>query len=176
MTVKYKIEVPNELSADFWKILTENFNIVLTKRQHSIDGEKINIVYDDDTGKVLELTDEEYEKIKEFLLLYMGLKLAIDDKSFLDGIVADGADEIRRQAHFLLGESGLDVNGVYDTYTTLGWGTDTFHSSVDYVTKDKNGENVTITFEFNLSSYANSDKISFAAVWWVPANSDSAVS
>ena len=43
MTVKYKIEVPNELSADFLKILTENFNIVLTKRQHSIDGEKINI-------------------------------------------------------------------------------------------------------------------------------------
>ena len=43
MTVKYKIEVPNELSADFWKTLTENFNIVLTKRQHSIDGERINI-------------------------------------------------------------------------------------------------------------------------------------
>lgn len=41
--VKYKIEVPNELSADFWKTLTENFNIVLTKRQHSIDGERINI-------------------------------------------------------------------------------------------------------------------------------------
>lgn len=43
MTVKYKIEVPNELSADFWKTLTENFNFVLTKRQHSIDGERINI-------------------------------------------------------------------------------------------------------------------------------------
>ena len=43
MTVKFKIEVPIELSADFWKIQTEIFNIVLTKRQHSIDGEKINI-------------------------------------------------------------------------------------------------------------------------------------
>lgn len=43
MMVKYKIEVPNKLSADFWKVLNENFNIVLTKRQHSIDGERINI-------------------------------------------------------------------------------------------------------------------------------------
>ncbi|MBQ8229015.1 MAG: hypothetical protein IJZ88_08405 [Clostridia bacterium] len=43
MIVKYKIEVPNELSADFWKALTENFNIILTKKQHSIDGEIINI-------------------------------------------------------------------------------------------------------------------------------------
>ena len=43
MTVKYKIEMPNECSADFWKVLTETFNIVLTKRQHSLDGETINI-------------------------------------------------------------------------------------------------------------------------------------
>ncbi len=43
MMVKYKIEVPNEFSADFWKVLTEKFNIVLTKKQHSIDGETINI-------------------------------------------------------------------------------------------------------------------------------------
>ena len=43
MIVKYKIEVPNELSADFWKVLTENFNVILTKKQHSADGEIINI-------------------------------------------------------------------------------------------------------------------------------------
>lgn len=43
MTVKYKIEVPNEYSACFWKVITENFNIILTKRQHDIDGETINI-------------------------------------------------------------------------------------------------------------------------------------
>ena len=43
MIVKYKIEVPNELSADFWKLLTENFNIVLTKRQYSIDGETLYV-------------------------------------------------------------------------------------------------------------------------------------
>ena len=43
MIVKYKIEVPNELSAEFWKVLTENFNIVLTKRQHSIDGETLYV-------------------------------------------------------------------------------------------------------------------------------------
>lgn len=43
MMVKYKIEVPNELSADFWKVLTENFNIILTQKQHSIDSETINI-------------------------------------------------------------------------------------------------------------------------------------
>ena len=43
MIVKYKIDVSNEFSAEFWKILTENFNAVLTKKQHSIDGETINI-------------------------------------------------------------------------------------------------------------------------------------
>ena len=43
MIVKYKIEVPNEVSADFWKVLTEKFNIILIKKQHCIDSEKINI-------------------------------------------------------------------------------------------------------------------------------------
>ena len=43
MIVKYKIDVSNEFSAEFWKILTENFNAVLAKKQHSIDGETINI-------------------------------------------------------------------------------------------------------------------------------------
>lgn len=43
MIVKYKIEVPNELSADFWKLLTKNFNIILTKKQHSINRETLYI-------------------------------------------------------------------------------------------------------------------------------------
>lgn len=43
MTVKYNIEVPNECSADFWKTLTEKFDIVLTRRQHSVDGETLYI-------------------------------------------------------------------------------------------------------------------------------------
>lgn len=43
MIVKYKIEVPNEVSADFLKVLTEKFNIILIKKQHCIDSEKINI-------------------------------------------------------------------------------------------------------------------------------------
>lgn len=43
MTVKLSIEVPNEFSANFWKLLTENFNVVLTKRQHYADGEILQI-------------------------------------------------------------------------------------------------------------------------------------
>ena len=43
MTVKYTIEVPNECSAELWKLLTESFNVILTKRQHSADGEKLYI-------------------------------------------------------------------------------------------------------------------------------------
>ena len=43
MTVKYSIEVPNECSAELWKLLTENFNVVLSKRQHSTDGEILYI-------------------------------------------------------------------------------------------------------------------------------------
>lgn len=43
MTVKYTIEVPNECSTELWKLLTENFNVILTKRQHSADGEILYI-------------------------------------------------------------------------------------------------------------------------------------
>ena len=43
MIVKYKIEVPNELSADFWKLLTENLNVILIKHQHTIDGKTLYI-------------------------------------------------------------------------------------------------------------------------------------
>lgn len=31
MRVKYNIEVPNECAADFWKVLTETFNVILIK-------------------------------------------------------------------------------------------------------------------------------------------------
>ena len=31
MTVKYTIEVPNECSAELWKLLTENFNVIFTR-------------------------------------------------------------------------------------------------------------------------------------------------
>ncbi len=43
MTVKYNIEVPNEYSADFWELLTDNFNVILTKRQHSPNGEVLYV-------------------------------------------------------------------------------------------------------------------------------------
>ena len=43
MTAKYNIEVPNEYSADLWKLLTENFSVILTKRQHSTDGKILYI-------------------------------------------------------------------------------------------------------------------------------------
>lgn len=43
MTVKYTIVAPNEYSADLWKLLTDNFNVILTKKQHSVDGEILHI-------------------------------------------------------------------------------------------------------------------------------------
>lgn len=43
MTVEYTIKVPNECSADLWKLLTEKFNVILTKRQHSADGKILHI-------------------------------------------------------------------------------------------------------------------------------------
>lgn len=43
MSVNYDIEVPNEYSADLWKLLTDNFNIILTKRQHSPNGEVLYV-------------------------------------------------------------------------------------------------------------------------------------
>lgn len=43
MSVNYNIEVPNEYSADFWKLLTDNFNVILTKRQLSPNGEVLYV-------------------------------------------------------------------------------------------------------------------------------------
>ena len=43
MKVIYKIEIESKLSAQLWKLLTENFNCVLEKRQHSADGETLHI-------------------------------------------------------------------------------------------------------------------------------------
>ncbi len=43
MKVTYKIEIESKLSAQLWKLLTENFNCVLEKRQHSVDGESMHI-------------------------------------------------------------------------------------------------------------------------------------
>lgn len=43
MTVKYTIEVPTECSADLWKLLIEEFNVIITKRQYSADGEILHI-------------------------------------------------------------------------------------------------------------------------------------
>lgn len=43
MSVKYNIEVPDNTSAEFWKFLNENFNVILIKRQHSADGDTLNI-------------------------------------------------------------------------------------------------------------------------------------
>ena len=38
MSVKYSIEMPDNCSADFWKIFTSEFDAVLISRKHSIDG------------------------------------------------------------------------------------------------------------------------------------------
>lgn len=43
MNINYTIEVPNECSANFWKLLTDNFNIILTKRQHSPNCEVLYV-------------------------------------------------------------------------------------------------------------------------------------
>ena len=43
MSVKYSIEMPDNCSADFWKILTNEFNAVLISRKHSIDGEVLYV-------------------------------------------------------------------------------------------------------------------------------------
>ena len=57
MIVKYKIEVPNELSAEFWKLLTKNFNVILTKRQHSVFGDTLYVE--------LKITQEEMSNSKK---------------------------------------------------------------------------------------------------------------
>ncbi len=41
MSVKYSIEMPDNCSANFWKILTNEFNVVLISRKHTIDGESL---------------------------------------------------------------------------------------------------------------------------------------
>lgn len=43
ISAKYYIEVSNEYASDFWEILTENFNVILAKRQHSLNGTDCHI-------------------------------------------------------------------------------------------------------------------------------------
>ena len=43
MSVKYNIELADDISADFWKCLNENFDVVLIRKQHSIDGDTLHI-------------------------------------------------------------------------------------------------------------------------------------
>ncbi len=43
MSVKYNIELPNEISADFWELINNNFNVILLKKQHSVDGDTLNV-------------------------------------------------------------------------------------------------------------------------------------
>lgn len=32
MSVKYNIELSDDISADFWKVMTKNFNVILIKK------------------------------------------------------------------------------------------------------------------------------------------------
>ena len=43
VSVKYSIEMPDNCSENFWKILTNEFNVVLISRKHSIDGETLYV-------------------------------------------------------------------------------------------------------------------------------------
>ena len=39
----YHIELPRQLAGSFWKLLTENYEVSLTRRQHSITGKDLNV-------------------------------------------------------------------------------------------------------------------------------------
>ena len=43
MSVRYDIEVPCDMSADFWKFLNKNFNVIIIKKQHFIDNNVLEI-------------------------------------------------------------------------------------------------------------------------------------
>ena len=43
MSVKYNIEVLDDISADFWRFLNINYNVVLIRKHHSIDGDTLQI-------------------------------------------------------------------------------------------------------------------------------------
>ena len=40
---QYTIEMDAQLSAKVWKVLTENFEITVLERQHSLDGQELNM-------------------------------------------------------------------------------------------------------------------------------------
>ena len=39
----YHIELERDKSAFFWSFLTENFEIIIDKKQHSVDGKDLNV-------------------------------------------------------------------------------------------------------------------------------------
>ena len=40
---QYTIKMDAQLSAKVWKVLTENFEITVLERQHSLDGQELNM-------------------------------------------------------------------------------------------------------------------------------------
>lgn len=43
MSVKYNIELADNISAGFWELLNENFNVILIRKQHSYDSDTLYI-------------------------------------------------------------------------------------------------------------------------------------
>lgn len=39
----YHIELERDKSAFFWSFLTENFETIIDKKQHSVDGENLDV-------------------------------------------------------------------------------------------------------------------------------------
>ena len=40
---RYTIEMDAQLSSKAWKLLTENFEVTVLKRQHSLDGQELHM-------------------------------------------------------------------------------------------------------------------------------------
>lgn len=43
MSVDYKIEMPDNYSAALWKLIMDNFNVIVNRMQHYIDSEDLHI-------------------------------------------------------------------------------------------------------------------------------------
>ena len=39
----YNIDVPSHLSAELWQTLTDNFDVIMKRQCHSLDGEENNV-------------------------------------------------------------------------------------------------------------------------------------
>ncbi len=150
------LDLQAEKAAEAKKVHTETQTKKAVSSQLDLMKEKSVISYNSSLAS--RFTDEEYEKMEEFLLLYLGFLLAMEEDTFLDSFSETCKAKVQAKIESLLG-----VDNVYSDYL-LGLGTNSKKATVKYRTTDKEGNWTTVTFNFAVDLYTKSGGVSYGSL------------